>query len=68
MVLDEISYVQHDRHKLQVPFALLSERYQRRSAILTAKLGREQAKARPRGRAFGLGPRVLLSQQSALLL
>jgi DNA replication protein DnaC len=38
VILDDIGYVQHDRDEMEVLFTLLSERYERRSVILTTNL------------------------------
>ncbi len=38
LILDDIGYVQHDRDEMEVLFTLLSERYERRSVILTTNL------------------------------
>jgi DNA replication protein DnaC len=38
LILDDIGYVQHDRDEMEVLFTLLSERYERKSVILTTNL------------------------------
>ncbi len=38
LVLDDIGYVQHDRDEMEVLFTLLSERYERKSVIITTNL------------------------------
>lgn len=38
LVLDDIGYVQHDRAEMEVLFALLAERYERRSVMITSNL------------------------------
>lgn len=38
IVLDDIGYVQHDRAEMEVLFALLAERYERRSVMITSNL------------------------------
>lgn len=38
LLLDDIGYVQHDRAEMQVLFALLAERYERRSVMITSNL------------------------------
>ena len=38
VVLDDIGYVQHDRSEMEVLFALLAERYERRSVMITSNL------------------------------
>ena len=38
LALDDIGYVQHDRAEMEVLFALLAERYERRSVMLTSNL------------------------------
>ncbi len=35
LVLDDIGYVQHDRAEMEVLFALLAERYEHRSVMIT---------------------------------
>ncbi len=37
-ILDDIGYVQHDRGEMEVLFALLAERYERRSVAITSNL------------------------------
>src|ERR1700738_1150959 len=36
--LDDIGYVQHDRAEMEVLFALLAERYERKSVMITSNL------------------------------
>lgn len=38
LILDDIGYVQHDRAEMEVLFALLAERYERRSVMITSNL------------------------------
>ena len=38
LILDDIGYVQHDREEMEVLFALLSDRYERASVMLTSNL------------------------------
>ena len=38
LILDDIGYVQHDRGEMEVLFALLAERYERRSVAITSNL------------------------------
>ncbi|HEY5657545.1 MAG TPA: IS21-like element helper ATPase IstB [Myxococcota bacterium] len=38
LILDDIGYVQHDRSEMEVLFALLAERYERRSVAITSNL------------------------------
>ncbi len=38
LLLDDIGYVQHDRDEMEVLFTLLSERYERKSVVLTTNL------------------------------
>lgn len=38
LVLDDIGYVQHDRSEMEVLFALLAERYERKSVMITSNL------------------------------
>jgi DNA replication protein DnaC len=38
VILDDIGYVQQDRDEMEVLFTLLSERYERRSVVLTSNL------------------------------
>jgi DNA replication protein DnaC len=38
LVLDDIGYVQHDQDEMEVLFTLLSERYERRSVMLSTNL------------------------------
>jgi DNA replication protein DnaC len=38
LALDDIGYVQHDRAEMEVLFALLAERYERKSVMLTSNL------------------------------
>ncbi len=38
LLLDDIGYVQHDRSEMEVLFALLAERYERRSVMITSNL------------------------------
>jgi DNA replication protein DnaC len=38
LVLDDIGYVQHDRAEMEVLFALLAERYERKSVMITSNL------------------------------
>jgi len=38
LILDDIGYVQHNRDEMEVFFTLLSERYERRSLIITTNL------------------------------
>lgn len=38
LVLDDIGYVQHDRAEMEVLFAVLAERYERRSVMITSNL------------------------------
>lgn len=38
LVLDDIGYVQHDQDEMEVLFTLLSERYERRSVLLSTNL------------------------------
>jgi len=38
LILDDIGYVQHNRDEMEVLFTLLSERYERRSVIITTNL------------------------------
>jgi DNA replication protein DnaC len=38
LILDDIGYVQHDRDEMEVLFTLLSERYERKSVIITTNL------------------------------
>ena len=38
MILDDIGYVQYSREEMEVLFALLAERYERGSVVLTSNL------------------------------
>lgn len=38
VILDDIGYVQQDREEMEVPFTFLSERYERRSVMITSNL------------------------------
>lgn len=38
LILDDIGYVQHDRSEMEVLFALLAERYERKSVMITSNL------------------------------
>jgi DNA replication protein DnaC len=38
LIMDDIGYVQHNRDEMEVLFTLLSERYERRSVIITTNL------------------------------
>lgn len=38
LALDDIGYVQHDRSQMEVLFALLADRYERRSVMITSNL------------------------------
>lgn len=38
LILDDIGYVQHDRDEMEVLFTLLSDRYERKSVIITTNL------------------------------
>jgi DNA replication protein DnaC len=38
LILDDIGYVQHDQDEMEILFTLLSERYERRSVIITTNL------------------------------
>jgi DNA replication protein DnaC len=38
LILDDIGYVQHDRDEMEVLFTLLSERYERKSVVITTNL------------------------------
>src|SRR5260370_18209015 len=38
LALDDIGYVQHDRAEMEVLFALLAERYERKSVMITSNL------------------------------
>ena len=38
LILDDIGYVQHDRSQMEVLFAVLAERYERRSVAITSNL------------------------------
>ena len=38
LILDDIGYVQHDRAEMEVLFALLAERYERRTVMITSNL------------------------------
>jgi len=38
IILDDIGYVQHDRDEMEVLFTLLSDRYERKSVIITTNL------------------------------
>ena len=38
LALDDIGYVQHDRSEMEVLFALLAERYERKSVMITSNL------------------------------
>ena len=38
LILDDIGYVQHDRSEMEVLFALLAERYERRSVAIASNL------------------------------
>ena len=38
MILDDIGYVQHDRDEMEVLFTLLSDRYERKSVMITTNL------------------------------
>ena len=38
LILDDIGYVQHDRDEMEVLFALLADRYERASILLTSNL------------------------------
>ena len=38
VILDDIGYVQHERAEMEVLFALLAERYERRSVAITSNL------------------------------
>lgn len=38
LLLDDIGYVQHDRAEMEVLFALLAERYERKSVMITSNL------------------------------
>lgn len=38
LIIDDIGYVQHDRYEMEVLFALLADRYERGSIVLTSNL------------------------------
>jgi DNA replication protein DnaC len=38
VILDDIGYVQHDRDEMEVLFTFLSERYERKSVLITTNL------------------------------
>jgi DNA replication protein DnaC len=38
LILDDIGYVKHDREEMEVLFALLAERYERKSVMITTNL------------------------------
>lgn len=38
LIIDDIGYVQYDRHEMEVLFTLLAERYERKSVMLTSNL------------------------------
>lgn len=38
LIIDDIGYVQYDRHEIEVLFTLLAERYERKSVMLTSNL------------------------------
>ena len=38
LILDDIGYVQHDRAEMEVLFALLAQRYERESVMITSNL------------------------------
>lgn len=38
VILDDIGYVQHDRDEMEVLFTFLSERYERKSVMMTTNL------------------------------
>ena len=38
LILDDIGYVQHERSEMEVLFALLADRYERRSVAITSNL------------------------------
>jgi DNA replication protein DnaC len=38
LIIDDISYVQQDREEMEVLFALLADRYERRSLMITSNL------------------------------
>ena len=38
VILDDIGYVQHDRHEMEVLFTFLAERYERKSVMITTNL------------------------------
>ena len=38
VILDDIGYVQHDRDEMEVLFTFLSERYERKSVMITTNL------------------------------
>ena len=38
LLIDDIGYVQHDRQEMEVLFALLADRYERASVMLTSNL------------------------------
>jgi DNA replication protein DnaC len=38
VIVDDIGYIQHDREEMEVLFTFLSERYERRSVMITSNL------------------------------
>ena len=50
MILDDIGYVQYSREEMEVLFALLAERYERGSVVLTrawrSRVGRRSSRTR----------------------
>jgi DNA replication protein DnaC len=38
LIIDDIGYVQYDRHEMEVLFTLLAERYERKSVMITSNL------------------------------
>jgi len=38
LIIDDIGYVQHDRHEMEVLFTLLADRYEQKSVMLTSNL------------------------------
>jgi DNA replication protein DnaC len=38
VILDDIGYIQHDRDEMEVLFTFLSERYERKSVLISTNL------------------------------
>ena len=47
VVLDDIGYVQQSREEMEVLFTFLAERYERRSVMITSKVGMATSKRLP---------------------